>query len=273
MAEAQGALLVADREWKRVKKLGRDVVSERRFIEAQVNSEQARSKVQAYGMTDAQIIELLSSNKPSSSNGTFQLLSPQDGRILHDEFIVGERVEPGHELMAIADESVMWVEARISPNKLNRISLGNKATIQISNLKFAAKVSQIHHALDETTRTIAIRLEVDNMDDQLHPGMFVTANIETIATSRALAVPEAAVLRSPDGDWQVLVEQSEAGEFKAVRLRNLPRGSFVAVEVKTDGEIEVMLTNTKDYQRFLDARRPLLFLPQQLPVPYSLNYR
>jgi hypothetical protein len=31
-----------------------------------------------------------------------------------------------------------------------------------------------------------------------------------------------------------------AGEFKAVRLRNLPRGSFVAVEVKTDGEIERM---------------------------------
>ena len=48
-----------------------------------------------------------------------------------------------------------------------------------------------------------------------------------------------------------------AGEFKAVRLKNLPRGSFVAVEVKTDGEIEVVLTNTEDYQRFRDARRPL----------------
>ena len=48
-----------------------------------------------------------------------------------------------------------------------------------------------------------------------------------------------------------------AGEFKAVRLKNLPRGSFVAVEVKTDGEIEVLLTNTADYQRFRDARRPL----------------
>lgn len=48
-----------------------------------------------------------------------------------------------------------------------------------------------------------------------------------------------------------------AGEFKAVRLKNLPRGSFVAIEVKTDGEIEVVLTNTEDYKRFLDADRPL----------------
>lgn len=36
MADAQGELLVADREWTRVKKLGRQVVSETRFVEAQV---------------------------------------------------------------------------------------------------------------------------------------------------------------------------------------------------------------------------------------------
>ena len=219
MAEAQGALMVSDREWKRVKKLGREVVSERRFIEAQVKQEQARSKVQAYGMTEEQITELLSSNKPSSSNGTFQLLSPQAGRILHDEFIVGERVEAGHELMEIADESVMWVEAHISPNQVNNISVGNQAGIQFADQRLAARVSQIHHTLDETTRTIAIRLEVENKDDKLHPGMFVTANIETSESSRALTLPEAAVLRSPDGDWQVLVEQDEAGEFKAVEVK------------------------------------------------------
>lgn len=34
VAQAQGELLVSDREWQRVKKLGRKVVSERRYIEA-----------------------------------------------------------------------------------------------------------------------------------------------------------------------------------------------------------------------------------------------
>lgn len=218
MAEAQGAVLVTDREWRRVKALGREVVSARRFLEAQVGYEQARSKVQAYGMTEKQISELLSSNKATSSNGTFQLLSPQAGRILSDRFIVGERVEPGYELMEIADESVMWVEARIPPNQVNAISLGNQASIQFAEQRLGARVSQIHHSLDETTRTVAIRLEVDNKDDRLHPGMFVTAHIETRESDRALTLPEAAVLRSPDGDWQVLVEQDEAGEFKAVEV-------------------------------------------------------
>ncbi len=69
-----------------------------------------------------------------------------------------------------------------------------------------------------------------------------------------------------------------AGEFKAVRLRNLPRGSFVAVEVKTDGEIDVLLTNTEDYQRFRDAHRPLFQgrvdkrLSFSVSIPESDNY-
>jgi hypothetical protein len=69
-----------------------------------------------------------------------------------------------------------------------------------------------------------------------------------------------------------------AGEYKAVRLRNLPRGSFVAVEVKTDGEVDVVLTNTKDYHQFLDARRPLFRglvdkrLSFSVSIPESDNY-
>ena len=69
-----------------------------------------------------------------------------------------------------------------------------------------------------------------------------------------------------------------SGEFKAVRLKNLPRGSFIAVEVKTDGEIEVLLTNTEDYKRFLDARRPLFRgrvdekLSFSVSIPESDNY-
>jgi len=59
--------------------------------------------------------------------------------------------------------------------------------------------------------------------------MFVTALIATRNKSKALQVPEAAVLRSADGDWQVMVEQDEAGEFKAVEVavKNISDGKAV----------------------------------------------
>jgi len=219
MADAQGNLLVANQEWLRVKKLGRKVVSQRRYIESQIAWEQAQARVQAYGMTAQQIDALLGNNKNMQANGTFQLLAAQTGRVLHDAFIVGERVEPGRELMIIADESVMWVEARITPNEAGLIQVGNNAQVHIDTTILPAMVSQIDHALDETTRTLAVRLEVNNPEDKLHPGMFVTTYIQTSNQTNALVVPEAAVLRSPDGDWLVLVEQDEPGEFKAVEVK------------------------------------------------------
>jgi len=218
MAEAEGTLLVAEREWLRVKGLGRKVVSDKRYTEARVTRDQAKARVRAYGMSDEQIESLLGSKNKVAADGTFSLVATLDGRVLHDDFIIGERVDPGRELMVIADESVMWVEARVRPEDASKISAGNPASILINDAVMPAKVSQIHHTLDETTRTLAVRLEVENTDDHLHPGMFVNARIQTNNKKQALSVPEAAVLRSPDGDWQVLVEQDEAGEFKGVEV-------------------------------------------------------
>jgi RND family efflux transporter MFP subunit len=218
MAEAEGELMVAEREWLRVKSLGRKVVSDKRYTEARVNRDQAKARVRAYGMSNEQINGLLDPKGKTVADGTFSLVATLEGRILHDDFIIGERVEPGRELMVIADESVMWVEARVRPEDAGQIRTGNPATIYMNDIAMPATVSQIHHTLDETTRTLAVRLEVENRDDHLHPGMFVNARIQTDNKQQALSIPEAAVLRSPDGDWQVLVEQDEAGEFKAVEV-------------------------------------------------------
>ena len=218
MAEAQGDLLVVDREWKRVKKLGKKVVSARRYTEAKVKWELSKARVKAYGMTTKQIESLIASEDFSSANGRFELVATSDGTVLKENYILGQLAEPGQELMRITDEASLWVVANVSPAQAHEIKVGNIASVKFNARVFPAKVAQINHSLDETTRTTGIRLLVENRDDALHPGLFVNTQIETSNHTKALAVPEAAVLRSPDGDWQVLVEQDEAGEFKGVEI-------------------------------------------------------
>ncbi len=213
MAQAQGDLLVAEREWQRVSKLGRDVVSEQRYTEARIAREQARARVSAYGMTEDEVKQLVASGKAELANGRFQLLAPQDGTVIRDDFIVGELVEPGRVLFEISDESMLWVEARLTPDEAARIQVNAQATIVLGERQIEGRVTQVHHALDENTRTLGVRIEVPNPDDRLHPGLFVEARIAGRSSERALAVPDDAVLRSPDGDWQVFVEH-EPGEFE-----------------------------------------------------------
>ena len=208
VAEAQGQLLVSDREWKRVRKLGRKVVSDRRYLEAQVARQQAFAKVLAYGMTEKQISALLAKGNASRANGELELLSTQSGTIIDDEFVVGELAEPGRVLFTITDESRLWVDARLNAGDANRVHKGSPARIRIGQQWLDGKVIQTRHSLDENTRTLSVRLEVANPDDQLHPGQFVTVEIESSDHKTGIAIPVAAVLRSPDGDWQVFLEEA-----------------------------------------------------------------
>jgi len=234
MADVQGQLLVATREWNRVKKLGRKVVAERRYTEARANWKQLLTKASSYGMTQAQIDALTKDSKSKLADGTFQLLAPLAGRIIEDEFIIGELIEPGRILVSITDESVMWVEAHLNPNQTELISTGNSAEIVSGSQKLAATVTQVHHVLDQATRTLAVRLEVENVNDQLHAGMFVTAFILSNKKTQALVVPEDAVLRSSDGDWQIFFETEEKQEFKSqeVELVKIINGKAVITGIE-----------------------------------------
>ncbi len=242
MAQAQGELVVAEREWRRVRKLGRKVVSEKRYLQARVNRQQARAKVIAYGM-QAEQVEQLAASKAELADGSFRLLAPRAGTVIRDDFILGELVEPGRVLFEITDEHTRWIEARLAPEEAMRCKPGDVARVRFRDAWLEGRVSQIHHALDESTRTQAVRIELPDPDHRLHPGVFVDVTLFTGRGEAVLAVPESALLRSPDGHWQLFVRGDGEGAFVPVevdKLRTLGglaviRGLAEGTEVVVDG--------------------------------------
>ncbi len=229
MASAQGDLIVTAREWDRVKKLGRKVVSDRRYVEAQVAAQQARAKVLAFGMTKAAADKLVSMGDASKATGAFTLYARQDGTIMRDDFVIGEIVQPGRVLFEITDESSVWVDARLSADDAAAIAAGAPVRIRTSSgAEFAGKVLQLHHAIDETTRTLAARIEVSNTDDALHAGQFVTAFIDSGKIAPVLAVPLAAVTLM-NGSSQVFVLEGDTLTPEQV-LTGMTRGDWVEIK-------------------------------------------
>lgn len=195
MAEAQGALIEADREWNRVRKLGREVVSDKRYVAAQVARQRAYATVRAYGMTKAEIGRLLAGGDASRATGAFDLLSPRDGTVIQDDFVVGEVIEPGRVLFEVSDETRLWVEAQLRPEQADGLDIGARARVSRDGKRWVdGEVVQLHHRLDEKTRTQGVRIAVDNRKEQLHPGEYVEVALETAATNARLAVPQEAVL-------------------------------------------------------------------------------
>ena len=210
MAEAQGELIEADVEWRRVQQLGRDVVSEARYVAAQVARQRAHATVAAYGMTEVQIQRLLESSDASRAMGDFELPSPQAGTVISDEFVVGELIEPGRILFEISDETMLWIEAQLSSMDAARVTPGTAARVSRDGAHWLdGRVVQVHHRLDETTRTRGVRVEVENVDDELHAGDYVDVVLETAGTSAQVAVPADAIVLMDGGPVVFMLEGDE----------------------------------------------------------------
>jgi len=189
LAQAQGELVLAEREWARVQGLGRDVVSGRRFVEARVSFELARAKVAAYGLSAAQIEQLLREQDPASADGSFMLTAPAAGRIVADDFIEGEIVQPGRVLFEISDEAQVWVEAHVAPEQATALRVNMPVRVRAGQTWLSGRVIQTMHRLDEQTRTYLVRCEVLNRGDTLHPGQFVYVRLPLATTQDAGAAP------------------------------------------------------------------------------------
>ncbi len=177
LADAQGQLILAEREWQRVQALGKDVASDRRFVEARVARQLAFAKVLAFGMSKAQVESFLREDDPERADGTFALVAPRAGRVIQDDFIEGELAEPGKVLFEITDESVLWVQVRLSPAQATGVRIGMPLRVRAGDTWLTGRVIQTMHRLDEQTRTYTVRGEVRNSGDVLHSGQFVDVRL------------------------------------------------------------------------------------------------
>ncbi|WP_444993877.1 efflux RND transporter periplasmic adaptor subunit [Aliikangiella sp. IMCC44359] len=210
VSEAQARFQITNSEWQRVQKLGRKAVGDKRYIAAQTERQAANSRLLAYGLSSSAIESL---QKSSSTLGEYTLNAVVNGAVLTDKFHQGQRMEAGEALMVLADESELWVEARLPANSNLSLPRGMIANIQIGSNTYKAKVSQEAHTIDPETRTRIVRLVLKNKAHRLHPGLFASVFFNFKTENAVIAVPETALMRGSDGDWVVFVEETK-GQFK-----------------------------------------------------------
>ncbi len=210
VANAQAALANAEQEWQRVKALGREAVSGRRYSEAEVAVAQARATAQAYG---------LPAGFKGVANGEFTLHAPHAGRLTEDAFVVGERIEPGRTLFRLVDESTVWVDATLPAESAGRIAVGETARVALGATSLTGKVVQRAHRTSENTRTALVRVEVANTGDALHGGDYVEVYLDAGSESAPqLAAPTAALVQI---------------EGETVVFRLAADGTLTPIEVRT----------------------------------------
>jgi membrane fusion protein, copper/silver efflux system len=167
------------------------------------------------GMSEVQIREL---GRTRRLVRDVELRSPVSGYVLSRSVFPEERLERGSELYRIADLSRLWVFADLFESDAHYVRAGTVAEVSFPSrqgVPMRTRISNVLPQLDPTTRTLKVRLDIDNPDMALRPDMFVDVEISATLPA-AVTVPADAVVDS--GLRKVVFVDRGSGTFEPRRV-------------------------------------------------------
>ncbi|MDA1371014.1 MAG: efflux RND transporter periplasmic adaptor subunit [Proteobacteria bacterium] len=164
----------------------------------------ARDRLAALGFTPMQINEL-DRSREVTNRLVFQ--ADRDAIVTHIGVRKGNYVEPSTTLATLASLEKVWIETEVFEVMAGWIEPG--LPVQISFAAFpgetwSSEISYLYPELDPTTRSLRLRIVIDNAQQRLRPNMFANVEIDGIPKLSVLTVPREAVIRAGLGDRVIL---------------------------------------------------------------------
>lgn len=223
-ARSEAALAQAD--FDRYERLYNDrIVPQKDWLRARSQLEKSQAALRAA----TEKLQMLGTSADAQGS-VFPVSAPFSGLVIARKAVVGELAEPKDMLFTVADLGTVWIEANLFERDLGRVKLGSEAKVTVSaypNESFQGRLKYISSVMDKETRTARARIEVPNPGERLKLEMFATAVLQTETQTKALVVPEDAVVLI-DNKPSVYVEHSGGFEARGVELGEKLRGRVVA---------------------------------------------
>jgi cobalt-zinc-cadmium efflux system membrane fusion protein len=210
------------------------IVSQKAMLESQTQLKLAQSKLQAaiekrdislkalktklkvsfdslthrlsqLGVSDQEVTRLI---KSEHTILTVPVRSARSGVVTDITAFAGEGIDPKVPLFKISDLTQVWITADVYEDDMARMKVGEYATARVAALPneiFKGRLAYIGRQVSPDTRTLPVRVEVQNPEIKLKPGMFANVHIQTSEPTPAIIVPKEAVVENA-GHHMVFLE-------------------------------------------------------------------
>jgi Cu(I)/Ag(I) efflux system membrane fusion protein len=158
------------------------------------------------------------------------LTAPVTGTVLERGVVEGQYVGADTPLFSLADLSRVWVLADLYEMDLERVHAGDRASFSADALPgraFEGRVDFVYPTVSSETRTVKLRIALDNPGGELRPGMYGRVLV-TGAGAPTLAVPGEAVVNTGERSYVFLARAGGTFEPRVVSV-GLEDGDFVQV--------------------------------------------
>ncbi|MEO8061610.1 MAG: efflux RND transporter periplasmic adaptor subunit [Pseudomonadota bacterium] len=177
----------------------------------------ARQRLAVLGVSEAAIGHLESERTVPSATTIY---SPADGVLTELAVREGASFASGAPLFRINSLRTVWVNAQIPEARIAAVA--EHASVSVSATawpgeSFKGRIVAVLPDVDAATRTLPVRIEIDNPRSRLVPGMFVSMDFAMPAASEQLVVPSEAVITT--GARAVVIVGREGGGFNVADVK------------------------------------------------------
>jgi cobalt-zinc-cadmium efflux system membrane fusion protein len=204
--EAQATLELARRNHDRQIELRKEnITSEKEYLQAkqeyeaaQIRSRTAGDKLVQLGLPPGELKGL----GQAGARTRLVMRAPADGLVLVLHAVPGEVARSEGPLLTVGDLSTLWLWADLYERDLSLVADhqaagGLQALISVKAFpgeEFPGTVDFVGPTMDEATRTVKVRIALDNPTGRLRAGMFANVRIFLPGKEETLAVPKDSVL-------------------------------------------------------------------------------
>ncbi len=147
------------------------------------NAASIRERLRLWGLTREQIKTIENSNKVTDR---ITIYAPMGGIVVERNGLEGMYVNTGPRIYTIADLSRVWLQLDAYETDVPWLRYGQEVEFQTETFPgeiFKGKIAFIDPVLNEKTRTVKIRINVDNKQAKLKPGMFANATVKSLVAA------------------------------------------------------------------------------------------
>lgn len=173
----------------------------------------AQARVYLSGQSYEARLKQLGAN--ANADGTLTIVAPIAGTVADRETTLGESTkDPGKKIMTIVNSSSIQVSSNVFEKDLSQIKVDQSVRVKVNGLPnrtFSGRISVIGTAVSQEARVVPVKVELDNADGALKPGMAADIEVLTDRTSVAvLVVPQSAIVETNDKKKIVFVQNGKA---------------------------------------------------------------
>ncbi len=209
-----------------------------------------RNKLKLWKVSEKQINQIEATGKVKEN---FPVYSTVSGTVTEKLVEEGDYIKQGQPLLKINNLNTVWANFDVYENQIELFEKGQEVSVSTNayaNKVFKGEVDFIDPILNSKTRTVNLRVVLNNKDDVFKPGMFVSANIDGVINenNEALSIPESAILWTGERSVVYLKTNPDQPvfEMREVMLGNrieneyeVLEGLFAGNEIVTNGTFTI----------------------------------